>query len=298
MTPDYLAALLEFVNPYFQGALYAIRLVLFALVPMVLCELIFPARKVHLKTVVFNLAYAPVYLTLAAIAAHPLDKYLSPYLPHNMLQFRLQDRPWWATGLLAFVYFSIFDFFYYWFHRAQHRFPLLWRYHRFHHADVNLSASAAIRHHWMEDAMRYFVMGVPLLLLFGQPERTLVWLGIFIGVHGMFIHWNSRLRFGPLTSVLIGPQYHRIHHSLQLEHYDKNFGIFLPLWDKLFGTQALPKGKEFPETGVSDGYSANGLAQLLPYPVFTGKQAVPAAATATSHDNSVARNDQSNQSAA
>lgn len=267
--------LLEYASPFFSGALYAIGLVAVFLVPMLALELLLPARRLHGPTLLFNLLYAPLYLTLAAMALHPVSASIAPLLPQNAIEgvlgSSLDRASTWQVGLLVGLYLVLFDFGYYWLHRAQHRFAWLWRFHRFHHADVNISISSSTRHHWIEETMRYLVFGIPLLVLFGQPERTLPWLGILVGVQGMFIHWNSRLRLGPLTRWIVGPQYHRIHHSFAPEHIDKNFCVFFPFWDALFGTQCLPRGAEFPPSGVTDGCAPNGLAQLLPWPVATGR---------------------------
>ncbi len=268
MLHDTLATLSQLFAIHWIGAIHAVKLVSFALIPAIAIELLVPARRLHLPTVLLNLAYAPIYMTLAGMALYPVDYFISPMLPRNLLGWAVANQPWWIIGVVTLVYLALFDFFYYWFHRAQHRTPLLWRYHRFHHADTNISASSTIRHHWLEEALRYFVLGIPMIILFGQPDRTLPWLGIIIGVYGMFIHWNVKLPLGPMTLAIVGPQYHRIHHSLKKEHFDKNFAVFFPFWDWLFGTACLPQKGEYAQTGVDDGASANGLAQLLPYPLL------------------------------
>ncbi|MBC7619510.1 MAG: sterol desaturase family protein [Candidatus Saccharibacteria bacterium] len=142
----------------------------------------------------------------------------------------------------------------------------MWRYHRFHHADSNIAVASATRHHWLEELTRYFFMSAPLVILVGHPEIALPWLGVVIGVDGMFIHWNTRLRLGGLTGVIVGPQYHRIHHSFAAAHIDKNFSVMFPFWDRLFGTQCMPVGDEFPITGVAEVGSPNGWRLLLPWP--------------------------------
>jgi sterol desaturase/sphingolipid hydroxylase (fatty acid hydroxylase superfamily) len=271
---------LDHVLPFALGALWAIKVVAIFLVPMLVAELVIPGRRMHVPTVIFNLLYAPVYLTVAAMLLAPIARTLSPWIPANVLGWSVQDAPPWKLGLLVLLYLVVFDFFYYWFHRLQHGWPLMWRFHRFHHADANVSVSSATRHHWTEEALRYFVMFMPLLFLFGTPERTLPWLGILIGVAGMFIHWNTPLRLGPLTGVIVGPQYHRLHHSIEPQHYDKNFAVMFPVWDRLFGTQAMPQGDEFPVTGLSDVPRSNGLRLLAPFPARGAGSSEPSAAGA------------------
>ena len=65
------------------------------------------------------------------------------------------------------------------------------------------------------------------------------------------VHANVRIGFGRFWWVLSSPQYHRIHHSIEPEHRDKNFAVWFPIYDVLFGTAHRPKPGEFPETGVA-----------------------------------------------
>jgi sterol desaturase/sphingolipid hydroxylase (fatty acid hydroxylase superfamily) len=69
----------------------------------------------------------------------------------------------------------------------------------------------------------------------------------------VFFHANLRLPFGPLTSVIGGPQYHRIHHSRLTKHQDRNFAAFFPIWDVLFSTYYRPRAGEWPATGLHSG---------------------------------------------
>lgn len=103
-------------------------------------------------------------------------------------------------------------------------------------------------------------------MLVDLPARLQPTVGILIGVVGMFIHWNTILSLGWLTGVVVGPQYHRIHHSLVPAHIDKNFSVLFSFWDRLFGTQSMPVGNEYPPTGVPEVVSPNGWRQLLPWP--------------------------------
>ena len=155
----------EFFMAYARGAWHAIWLVWPWLLALVSFELIFPGRRLHWPTWVFNALYLPVYLTVAAMALYPIAHFVSPWLPVNLLGVNFENlKPWSKAGMVA-MYLVMFDFFYYWFHRAQHAWPFMWRLHRFHHADVNVSVASATRHHWLEEATRYFFMSVPLVML-------------------------------------------------------------------------------------------------------------------------------------
>ena len=258
---------LDFLAPYAAGAVHAILLVSWFLVPMLLLEVVVPGQKLNALTVAFNLLWAPLYLIFAALLLHHVSAVVRPAIPINIFGLQIQDAPPWKLALIVFVYLVLFDLLFYWFHRAQHKWQWMWRFHRFHHSDNNVALLSATRHHWVEESIRFFMIFIPLIILFGNHLQALPWLGIAIGVSGMFIHWNSPLRLGVLTSLVVGPQYHRIHHSVNPEHHDKNFSVMFPFWDRVFGTQYLPKPGEFPRTGLGPD-QPNVLLQLSPWPML------------------------------
>ncbi|MGH6982521.1 MAG: sterol desaturase family protein, partial [Stellaceae bacterium] len=84
--------------------------------------------------------------------------------------------------------------------------------------------------------------------------------------YGFFVHANLRLDLGRLTPVIVGPQYHRIHHSLVPRHFHRNFAVVFPAIDMIFGTYYRPRPGEFPETGL-EGVRHDSVwqLQLLPF---------------------------------
>ena len=167
---------------------------------------------------------------------------------------------------LPLVPFLVFDFFYYWHHRLQHRLPALWAQHKLHHLEESLCCLTNLRHHWLEDAIRAFTIMIPMAMLITlQPVRA-VFTVIIISYWSVFIHSNLRLPLGPLTAVLTGPQLHRIHHSREVQHNDKNFAAFFPIWDVIFGTYYRPQPGEWPATGIA-GEKIDNLwsAMVLPF---------------------------------
>ena len=180
---------------------------------------------------------------------------------------------WWQYVLLALLYFLITDFFYYWFHRWQHKISFLWEQHKFHHSEKSLNVTSTRRVHWLEDPLILIFLVIPMGILF-QFNNLALGILTFIEILWLqFIHMNLRLEIGWLSLVITGPQYHRIHHSFQLEHLDKNFAAFFPIWDILFGTYYHPGKNEFPSTGLLSGetYSNLWLASALPFREWMGK---------------------------
>jgi sterol desaturase/sphingolipid hydroxylase (fatty acid hydroxylase superfamily) len=162
--------------------------------------------------------------------------------------------------VLAFLF--IMDFFYYWFHRAQHAFAVLWAQHRVHHSERSLNVTTGNRHHWLEEPLRVFTVWLPIGLLFQQKPVTIAWLWSTFLLWGYFLHMNLRLPFGILTPVLGGPQLHRVHHSDLPDHQNKNFAAFFPIFDIVFGSYYSPDRDTYPTTGLADGDDLNDLIQV------------------------------------
>lgn len=176
------------------------------------------------------------------------------------------------AGLIVAANLFTIDFVYYWYHRAQHHFPALWAIHELHHADAELNATSSFRTYWLEMPVQAVVVVSPSLVLFGD-QGVVHALGILIGSYAflIFSHCNLRLSLGPLTSVVCGPQVHRIHHSRLPQHRDRNFAQYFPVLDRLFGTWHAPSAGEFPPTGAeglaSDAPIARAMAR--PFEIWT-----------------------------
>jgi len=106
--------------------------------------------------------------------------------------------------------------------------------------------------------------------MLGVTMPELVWLSFLLIWHARLTHANIRTDFGVLRFILVTPQSHRVHHSIEAHHQDRNYGALLSVWDWIFGTQ-IPDNKVYPCTGISDDQfpleqSAGGL-QLVVKPV-------------------------------
>ncbi|HXG80537.1 MAG TPA: sterol desaturase family protein [Sphingomicrobium sp.] len=162
----------------------------------------------------------------------------------------LLGLPAWAAAIVVGLAVILAkDFFFYWEHRIQHRW--LWRWHAPHHAIRNLSALNSW-HHWSEILMFALFVSLPMSLLtpaFG-PRPFLV--GLILSWQPIYLHSATRLQLGPvLRRLIVDSRYHRIHHSLEPRHFNRNFGAATPLWDWLFGTLYLPGEDEWPEVGLA-----------------------------------------------
>ena len=162
-----------------------------------------------------------------------------------------------AIGAVAAAYIG--DFVYYWAHRAQHRF--FWRFHAVHHSVREMSGITGY-HHFSEQLFQFVLYAIPLSFLIDGPY-TIPIVGALLAQQGNYLHSPTWLNFGPLGRYFVDNRFHRIHHSIEERHYDRNFGLFTTLWDSVFGTAYFPAADEWPETGVIDYPEPQTVPQFL-----------------------------------
>lgn len=167
-----------------------------------------------------------------------------------------------ASSLTLLVLFVVgHDFVAYWIHRAQHRFPLLWRFHEAHHSSTDVDWLAGSRSHFVEILVNQTIEFAPMVLLGATPDLLLM-KGAVDAVWGMFIHANVRISLGPLGLVINGPGLHRAHHERAFEGHGANFGTKLACWDRLFGTLRGPSEKPSGH-GLEEAFPEGYWAQTL-----------------------------------
>lgn len=229
---------------------------LFALV-FYLLELSAPAElRQPFRKRLSNLAYTPFVLAWIVIILQPVFGVLFTRLLGTTGRGLLPALTGPRSGVPAQVLFALFfavawDVWQYWVHRLQHSVPVLWETHKFHHSDTALNSSSQARHHCLSQLL-YVALYLPLLVLFGSQSPHFVAAFAMFRVWSFVNHANLRLDLGPLTPLVSGPQWHRLHHSKRAEHRDKNFAAFFPFIDLLFGTYYGPGRGEYPPTGLPD----------------------------------------------
>lgn len=177
----------------------------------------------------------------------------------------LRTDGWWY--LLSFVLLLVaVDFWGYIVHVAAHRIPVLWAMHSLHHSAEAMSMVTGARHYWLEQVT---IAVFPVLwLIFKIPsEMIMPILFIYFLFGDGLVHVNMRVSFGPFTMVLNNPQYHRIHHSVEPQHWNKNFCKMFPVFDFLFGTAWRPGKDEFPKTGLVPSEKPTGFMDGLIWPL-------------------------------
>jgi sterol desaturase/sphingolipid hydroxylase (fatty acid hydroxylase superfamily) len=137
-----------------------------------------------------------------------------------------------ATGWIGAL-FGV-DLCYYAFHRAAHRVNFLWAGHAAHHQSEEYNFSVALRQSWFVQFVG-FAFYLPLALI-GFPPVMYFSMVTVMTLYQFWIHTRLIGRLGPLEWVLNTPSHHRVHHGIDPEYLDRNYGGILIVWDRLFGT--------------------------------------------------------------
>jgi sterol desaturase/sphingolipid hydroxylase (fatty acid hydroxylase superfamily) len=134
--------------------------------------------------------------------------------------------------------FLLLDFFHYLSHRLHHSIPLLWRFHRLHHSDKDVDVMTTWLHHPFE-LISIYLINTFLYVVFDIPIEFIYIYSIIFILHSGFTHIkiyvpeniDNWLRF-----MIITPNAHRLHHSIDMKEGNSNFGLILLVWDIIFKT--------------------------------------------------------------
>jgi sterol desaturase/sphingolipid hydroxylase (fatty acid hydroxylase superfamily) len=181
---------------------------------------------------------------------------------------RLLGWPGWVELVLVLV---LFDLWMYAWHRANHRIPFLWRFHRMHHSDPAMDATTGLRFHPGEQLLSALAR-LAVLPLLGMAlwqlaiyEALLLPVILFHHSNVRFPRWMDR----GLLALVVTPAMHRVHHSRWQPETDSNYGSILPWWDRVFGSFRLREDERTIELGLEefDGEEWQGLPGLLRTPL-------------------------------
>ncbi len=159
------------------------------------------------------------------------------------------------------------DFAIYLQHVMVHAVPVLWRLHRMHHADLDFDVTTGARFHPVEIILS---MGIKfaVIIVLGPSVLAVVIFEVLLNATSMFNHGNvhiPRALDRVLRWIVVTPDMHRVHHSVEDDETNSNFGFNLPWWDRLFGTyRDQPRaGHEQMNIGIRT-FRDNGWCSWLP----------------------------------
>ncbi len=248
----------------------SIRLSIFftVLLAMLVLESSFPARKSKLTKRVrwlgnFSLLIisSVVARLLVPIGVTGIALYASS---QGLGLFNNINLPNWLIITLSVL---LLDLMIYWQHRIFHLVPMLWRFHKVHHADSHIDASTGLRFHPIEILLSILLKGLAVLLL-GVPAIAVIIFEVALNGFALFNHANIRLPRWleyPLRAILITQVLHRIHHSQVVEETNSNYGFSVSWWDRLFGSykSQAKKSDEDLDIGLKNYKADNKTATLL-----------------------------------
>jgi sterol desaturase/sphingolipid hydroxylase (fatty acid hydroxylase superfamily) len=149
-------------------------------------------------------------------------------------RFNMVAAPVWVAVVVCLV---LLDLVIWGQHVIFHRVPALWRLHRMHHADLDIDASTGLRFHPAEIVLSMLIKFAAIALL-GAPAVAVLVFEVVLNASSMFNHANFRLpqRVDALLRlVVVTPDMHRVHHSIDPAETHSNFGFNLAIWDRMFG---------------------------------------------------------------
>ena len=173
------------------------------------------------------------------------------------------DVPFWLAVPLAVM---AMDFVIWLQHVMVHAVPALWRLHRVHHADLDYDLTTGARFHPIEIVLSMGIKFATIALL-GAPVLAVVVFEVLLSACAMFNHGNIRLPAAldsALRWFLVTPDVHRVHHSVEDDESNSNFGFNLTWWDRLFGTyREQPRAGQLGMTiGIHDHTDPHEVARL------------------------------------
>ncbi len=195
------------------------------------------------QTAVFRVA--PVALA-AAVAGSP---------------FGILNRPWLPFTVRCALAVLLLDLTHYWTHRAFHAVPVLWRIHEVHHSDPDYDVSTAGRFHPLE-VVAVEAVYLAVIAMLAPPVVAAFTAELLAVALNLFAHANVSLPWAAetwLRRVIVTPNFHRIHHSLDPSEQFRNLAQTFPWWDHLFGTYQAAAADEEIATGVAGFRNASSI---------------------------------------
>lgn len=151
-------------------------------------------------------------------------------------------------------------------HYLKHKVPFLWEFHKVHHSAEVMTPITAMRRHpvdrWFSTMVRLGFVGPTIgmwYLIVGNGIQPATLFGIWAGVYMWHLlgynlrHSHVWISYGDFWNrIFVSPAQHQVHHSVEPEHYDKNFGIIFSFWDNFLGTLYLPAHDERVKFGLEE----------------------------------------------
>lgn len=210
-----------------------------------------------IKRIFKNLGFWPINIALSLLVVLPVS-----YAATTMQVWERPDVLSGYSGLIVDI--LILDVFIFWWHRAMHELPFLWRFHEVHHLDEHLDTTSAIRFHYGEVFLSCFVRAI-MIFVFAIPFVSIVIFEVLVLVFSLFHHSNIKMPQGiekRMAKIIVTPSLHWVHHHALRRDTDSNYGTIFSFWDVVFKTRSLTKRTPEMKIGV-EGMKDKGFRRLL-----------------------------------
>ena len=159
-----------------------------------------------------------------------------------------------------FLLFLGQDFLYYLLHTTDHYCRLFWAVHVTHHSSEKFNFTVAIRSSVFQPVYR-FVYYLPLALCGFEP-LDILFMYALCQTYGFFVHTEKvKKLWKPIEFLMVTPSHHRVHHARNPRYLDKNMGMVLIIWDRIFGT--FEEENEKPEYGLTTPLQTGSLKEVV-----------------------------------
>lgn len=195
---------------------------------------------------------------------------IETYVPLDGLREAVRSQPVWLQAIQALI---LSDFISYWIHRWMHESPLLWRSHACHHSSKHLDVIATVRVHPFQLLLQRVIGGAATFSL-GFSIEAFGIVFFLMNFWGYFEHANFRFpengvihkALWPLRGIFVTPRFHHWHHAYHIANV--NYGTFLTIWDRMFGTAYHPDDNSWPERyGIPEAHPSTWFGQMV-YPIL------------------------------
>lgn len=189
-----------------------------------------------------------VYLTLLNMGLDFLIRGFCLFVLNYFYQFKFTDLS--ATPILYwFVLIIAEDFMFYWLHRVDHYCRFFWAVHVTHHSSEEFNLTVGFRSSVFQPLYR-FMYFIPIALM-GYNGLDIMFAYAATQIFGILVHTQTINKLGFLEYIIVTPSHHRVHHGSNVIYLDKNMGMFLIIWDKLFGTFQAEEESEPVKYGLT-----------------------------------------------
>lgn len=234
--------MMDFFNENSQELVYIWSVPILAM--FILAEMIYShfnkAELYKTKDVISN-----IYLALCNYGLDFLMKGISMAVMFFFYHYRVFN---WEFNIWYFIaVFVLQDFAYYVLHYVDHKSRMFWAVHITHHSSEEFNITTGFRSPVFQPLYRYLYFS-PLAFLGFNPWHIMLAYSV-LQVYGTWVHTQTVKSMGILEYILVTPSHHRVHHACNIRYLDRNMGMALIIWDKIFGTFE----KEVPEVPVKFG---------------------------------------------